>query len=83
MKIYVYQNMWDSNRVDLSITKNIKILGYMGELDLDIKPEKKWATKEAIILNMELPKNTGDDDTYIVRLPQNHKNAKCTYEIEE
>jgi hypothetical protein len=80
MKVYVYEKEYGDivlNKVQLLWKSEHK---YLGEVDLDIKPNKKMIKKE---VDGEL--SCRDEYTVIADhvFPGNAKNIKITYEIEE
>lgn len=82
MKVYVYQ---DCFRIYLMVKEDQHVreynINYLGELNLDIKPEKKLVTRET-------PARFGEVvsvDTYKAygHLPLIARNVRLVYEIEE
>ena len=83
MKVWVYVDDYD--QLKLHDRKQHDDAGkptaFIGTLDLDIKPEKKWVTKKIISPSICCDDISGRH--VYERIPYGTKNVTITYEVEE
>jgi hypothetical protein len=83
MKVYVYK-VTAGTAVYYYSEKLAETVGYtfLGTLDLDVKPEKKWVKKETV-LSYEDMVTSGDHFLSNIFVPKGARNLTLSYEVEE
>lgn len=83
MKVWVYEDQCGELTLsDISHGTFWKNRDFIGTLDLDVKPEKKWVKKETV-LSYEDMVTSGDHFLSNIFVPKGARNLTLSYEVEE